>query len=115
LGTNNREKFYTLWILIKVAVDREVKRLQVFGESKLLMDWENGKSNISNLDLGPIFHRIMEKKIFFGDVSFDHVYRDFNPKVDQLSKEALILEEVFLLVHDIKDYNPTDLILLNLF
>jgi hypothetical protein len=96
-------------------VDRQVKRLQVFGDSKLLMDWENGKSNISNLELGPIFNRIMENKIVFEEVSFAHVYREFNHKVDQLSKEALILEEVFLLVHEIKDHTPTYLILLHLF
>jgi hypothetical protein len=58
------KKLYALWILLKVAVDRQVKRLQVFGDSKLLMDWENGKSNISNLELGPILDRIMEKKYF---------------------------------------------------
>jgi hypothetical protein len=54
-------------------VDRQFKRLQVFGDSKLLMDWENGKSNISNLELWPILNRIMEKKIVFEKVYFAHV------------------------------------------
>ena len=38
LGTNNRADLYALWILLKVAVGSEVKRLQGFGDSKLLMD-----------------------------------------------------------------------------
>jgi hypothetical protein len=115
LGTNNREKLYALWILLKVAVNMQVKRLQVFGDFKLLMEWKNGKSDISNFDLGSIFNRIMEKKLIFEEVSFAHVYREFNHKIDELSKEALILEEVFLRVHDIKEHTPTDLILLHIF
>jgi hypothetical protein len=63
------------------------------------MDWENGKGNISNLELGHIFNRIMEKKIVFEEVSFTHFYQEFSYKVNQLSKEALILEKVFFLVH----------------
>jgi hypothetical protein len=65
--------------------------------------------------MGPIFNRIMEKKLVFEEVSFSHVYQEFNHKVDQLSKETHILEEGFLLVHEIKDYTPTNLILLQLF
>jgi hypothetical protein len=57
--------------------------------------------------------RIMENKLFFEEVSFAHVYREFNHKVDQLSKEALILENVFWLVHEIKNHTPTYLILLH--
>jgi ribonuclease HI len=115
LGTNNNVELYALWILLKVVVDIQVKRLQVFGDSKLLIDWENGKSIIYNLDLGPILDRIMEKKLIFEEVSFSHVYREFKHKDDQLSKEALILEEGCLLVHEIKDHTPTNLIHLRLF
>jgi hypothetical protein len=55
-------------------VDMQVKRLQVFGDSKLLIDSKNGKSNISNMELGPIFNNIMENKLIFEEVSFAHVY-----------------------------------------
>ena len=65
--------------------------------------------------MGPIFNKIMEKKIVFKEDSFAHVYREFNQKVDQLSKETLILEELSFLVHEIKDHTMTDLILLHLF
>jgi hypothetical protein len=63
------------------------------------MEWTNGKSNISILELGPILDRIMENKLIFEEVSFAHVYGEFNHKVDHLSKEALVLEEGCLLVH----------------
>jgi hypothetical protein len=61
-------------------MDKQVDRLQVFGDSKLLLDWENGKSNISNLELGFILDGIMEKKVNFEEVSFAHIYQEFNQK-----------------------------------
>jgi len=55
-------------------MDKKVKRLWVFGDSKIL-NWENGKSNISKLELGIILNRIMENKLIFEEISFAHVYR----------------------------------------
>jgi len=48
-GTNNRDQFYAMWILMKGAVEKGLKHLQVFGDSKLLMDWANNKCRIENL------------------------------------------------------------------
>ena len=88
----------------------QVKIIQVFCDSKLMMEWENGKSNIYNLELGLIFNSIMEKKIVFEEACFAHVYREFNHKVDHF-----ILEEVFLVIHEIKEHTSTHLIHLQLF
>lgn len=38
-GTNNR----AVWFLLKTAANRGIVHLQVFGDSKLLMDWANNK------------------------------------------------------------------------
>jgi hypothetical protein len=67
------------------------------------------------LELGPILDRIVEKILIFEEVSFAHVYQEFNNKDGQLSKEALILEEGCLLVHETKDHTLTNLIHLQLF
>jgi hypothetical protein len=63
-------------------VDRQVNRLHVFGDSKLSMGWENGKSNIYNLDPRPILDRIMENKTIFQEASFAHGFLEFKHKVD---------------------------------
>jgi hypothetical protein len=52
-GTNNRAEIYALWILLKVVVDKQVRKIQVLGDSKLVMDWANGKAQITNMVLGP--------------------------------------------------------------
>jgi ribonuclease HI len=98
-GTNNRAEIYALWILLKVAVDKQVRKIQVLGDSKLVMDWANGKAQI-------ILERILEIRALFEEVSFAHIFREFNHKVDHLSKEALALEEGMLSVQEVKDHIP---------
>jgi ribonuclease HI len=41
-GTNNKAKFYALWNLLKRDTDKEIGKLQVMGDSKLL---ESSKSS----------------------------------------------------------------------
>ena len=62
-GTNNRTDTYALWMLLKAAVEKGIKTLQAIGDSKLLIDWENGHSQISKLNLNPILELILELKI----------------------------------------------------
>jgi ribonuclease HI len=97
LSTNNRAELYALWILLKSALEQKVKRIQILGDSKRVLDWENGKSNITNLLSRPIMDRIQVLKGDFDGVSFIHVYREFNHKADTLSKEALTVQEGVLI------------------
>jgi len=57
-GINNRFEFYSLWLLLKCVANRETERVQVMGDSKLLMDWANDKIRIENMGLGPIMLRV---------------------------------------------------------
>lgn len=41
--------------------------------------------------LVPIMNQILEVKSSFDDLSFTHIYRAFNTKVDQLSKGSCII------------------------
>ena len=61
-GTNNRADTYALWMLLKAAVGKLIRTLQEVDDSKLLIDWENGRSQISNLNLNPILELILELK-----------------------------------------------------
>jgi hypothetical protein len=70
--------------------------LQVLGDSTLLMDWEIGLCQISNLNIGPIMHIVLELSNIFYFISFKHIYREFNTKVDLLSKDALSLQKGIL-------------------
>jgi len=50
-------------MLLKAAVEKGIRTLQAVGDSKLLIDWENGHSQISKLNLNPILELILELKI----------------------------------------------------
>jgi hypothetical protein len=52
-------EIYILWILLKVLVEKQVRNIKVLGDPKLVMDWENGKAQITNMVLGPIIERIL--------------------------------------------------------
>jgi ribonuclease HI len=53
-STNNRVELFAMWLLSKVTTKKGVKRLQVFGDSKLMVDWANLKCRINNLLLEPL-------------------------------------------------------------
>ena len=61
-GTNTRVETYALWVILKEAVEKGIRTLHALGDSKLLIDWENGHSQISNLNLNPILELILELK-----------------------------------------------------
>ena len=52
IGTINKFDLISLWILLKITMDKFIRRLQEMGDSKLLMDWAN---KLKNLAIGPTF------------------------------------------------------------
>jgi hypothetical protein len=43
VGTNNRDEFIALWTLLETDRKKDIKKLQVMGESKLVIDWAHHK------------------------------------------------------------------------
>jgi hypothetical protein len=69
------------------------------------MEWENGNFSLENLRLVPLLDRIREARAQFTSLSFQHVYKELNCKADQLSKEALRLQEEMMEVTKVIDRN----------
>jgi hypothetical protein len=67
-------------MLKKVALEKNIGCLQVIGDFKLLMDWDNGKFNFTYFLLDPIMTLCLEKKSMFEEASFFYIYMDFNKK-----------------------------------
>jgi hypothetical protein len=59
-GTNIRVELYAIWLLLKLALERGVSSLQVLGDSKLVIDWAQGKSSLENLILLPLMEKFRE-------------------------------------------------------
>jgi ribonuclease HI len=89
--TNNWAEFFALWMLTKLSAEQGVDQIQIMGDSKLVIDWINSKSNMQNMYLSSNMERIKELKGNLFKISFHHVYRELNVGADELSKEALSL------------------------
>ena len=62
------------------------------GDSSVIINWFNGQATLSALDLDGWCHIIRDLQNSFIHLHFAHVFREFNVKVDGLSKEALHLD-----------------------
>jgi ribonuclease HI len=47
-GTNNLGEFKALFNLLKIVVLRNISNLQVFGDSKLVIDWMKKEAQVTN-------------------------------------------------------------------
>lgn len=57
-GTNNWVEFQVLDLLLKLAVDGYLDRLQVLGDSKLITDWMCATVNFINLGFQDLLDQV---------------------------------------------------------
>jgi hypothetical protein len=76
-----------------LAARFNIEALQIFGESKIIIDWLNHRGKLQVVSLLVWKDRIRELQTFFRDISFSHIYRDQNKDTDLLSKIALQKQE----------------------
>ena len=55
-------------------------KLQVMGDSKLVIDWAKGKISIQNINMANILRDIMIYFQSFEWLSFQHILREINVK-----------------------------------
>jgi hypothetical protein len=72
---------------------KKVKRLQLVGDSKIIIDWFSHENNLQVVSLQPWMTKIRVLSGKFQQLKAQHIYREYNKEVDQLSKQALQLEE----------------------
>ena len=76
-----------------MALKLGVHLIQVYGDSKIVIDWAMGSTRCNILQLSPILEEIFILKSNFDYISFTHVYRERNSIADGLSKEGAQLQE----------------------
>lgn len=91
-GTNNYAELMTLRLLLLFSLEHGCLSLQVFGDSSIVIDWENEITHCHVMRLLPILEEILRLKQHFIKNIFTHVYRERNGVADQLSKEAMQLD-----------------------
>lgn len=90
-GTNNRAEFIAFLTLLEITSSKDLKKLQIMGDSKLVIDWANQKATVSDVSLEPLLRDIKLPMQSFEWLSFSHIFRELDEKANSLSKEALSL------------------------
>jgi hypothetical protein len=66
-----------------------IQKIQILGDSQVIIDWINHKGNLQAVDLDGWKQKTRELANTFQDIIFHHIYRTFNKEADILSKRAL--------------------------
>ena len=92
-GTNNYAELCALKLLLSLAWDNHIKKLQIYGDSQFVINWVNGKFRIQNLELSQVLMEVNRLLDFFELVDLKHIYRERNSHADALEKAGVIMTE----------------------
>jgi len=101
--TNNFSEMVAVWSLLYWANRKNIKVVRIFGDSRLVIDWLNGKSSISNILLEHWCQRIRELTALFEVIQFQHIYRSYNEEADRFSKMGLRGQTGILHIKEMKE------------
>ena len=90
-GTNAKAELIGLWALLHIAQMMGIPKLRIYGDSLVIINWANGSASLSPFDLYHWCRDIRKLCSCFLELSFSHIYREYNQLVDRHSKRALTL------------------------
>ena len=82
-------------------------KIQIFGDSQLVINWAFGKYRLLNIELAMILQDVHRFTDSFEYVSFKHIYRERNSIADALAKAGGRILEGFW---DIKEQRGDDIV-----
>tara|TARA_B100000900_G_C20575840_1_gene715289 strand:+ start:338 stop:922 length:585 start_codon:yes stop_codon:yes gene_type:complete len=88
--TNNYAECFAVILGINEAYNRGIKNLQVEGDSMLIINQLKGKWAIKNKDLKKLHLSITEVLKQFDNISYKHIYRNFNKRADELANQGVL-------------------------
>ena len=77
---------------MKIANEKQLNRLHIYGDSKTVIDWATGKNYIRDPHLKNLLKAIRALQPNFDAFHFNHIYREYNMEADTLSKQALAIQ-----------------------
>lgn len=87
-GTNNVAEWEALLAGLRAAVEAGVDRLQVYGDSELVIRQMKGRYDVNEEHLQPLHDEAKELLRAFKAVDFEHVPREENERADELATEG---------------------------
>jgi ribonuclease HI len=84
-GTNNRAEYLALIQLLEMAIKKGIKRMNIYGDSKLAVMQVNHKWK-ANKDMAPLRDQVLKLLNNFDHWSLSHILRDLNAEADLLTR-----------------------------
>jgi ribonuclease HI len=88
-GSNTKAECLGLWTTLYLATTWSIKHLYVLGDSRVVIDWINQRSNLNSVHIESWKMKILELSKRFAEIKFQHIPRSHNGEADALSKRAL--------------------------
>ena len=85
VATNNVAEYNGLLAALRWAAEHGHRKLHIRADSELLVKQMRGEYKVKNEGLKPLFLQACALIRRIGDVSFEHVRREFNKDADRLS------------------------------
>jgi ribonuclease HI len=92
-ATNNYSEIMALYLVLLLAFEKNIRKLNIYGDSMFSIQVMKGTHILTSYRLLPLLEEIKICSAYFTDISFTHVYRNHNQKVDHLSKVGLDLDK----------------------
>lgn len=89
ISTNNVAEYHGLIAALQWAVENNVARLTVKGDSLLIIEQMRGNYKVKNEGLKPLYLQARMLVMQIGDVRFEHVPREQNKDADRLSNVGM--------------------------
>lgn len=97
--TNNVAEYMGVLMGLKICIEKGIKKVNIYGDSKLVVEQLNGNWQVKNKNLKKIYDEIQnilnpkdeffKKGHVFEHLTFNHVKRKFNKRADELANLAL--------------------------
>ena len=91
--TNNQAEYSGLIAGLEVALARGIRKIQCFGDSKLVVKHISGEYRVRNAGLRPFWERTKELLEKFDSYEMHHIYRHLNSRADALANLAMDNQE----------------------
>ena len=89
VGTNTKVELLALLDLLFFVREKDISSITIFGDSKVVMDWEKDVHSLHSIELHHWINRVKNLINSFQQISFNHIYREMNMDAELLSKQAL--------------------------
>jgi ribonuclease HI len=92
-GTNTKAELLGVWASLTVAQHLSYTKLQILGDSKVVIDWLNKRGRLQACAIEGWKGKVHGLLKMFQDISFHHIYRAHNKEADILSKKSFMEPE----------------------